>query len=160
VKRVCIVGASGSGKTTLMVKLVSHLARRGLRVGTLKHSHHDFEMDRSGKDSYRHYHAGAAVSGIVSPTRTAVFGRTKRRAGLRDLAPYFRGCDLLLLEGFRGGRLPKIEVYRKNVSPEPLYLRERFRIRALVTGDPHSFSGPVFRPDEVARLARFVLGKL
>jgi molybdopterin-guanine dinucleotide biosynthesis protein MobB len=154
-KHVCIVGASGSGKTTLVVKLVSYLSRRGVRVGTLKHSHHDFDMDRRGKDSQRHFAAGARVSGVLSPGRAALFYR-----GGTNLLLHFRGCDLLIIEGLRGERFPKLEVFRKAVTPLPLYQKERFKIRALITPDRVDFAGPRFRPNQVAKIAEFILKQL
>jgi molybdopterin-guanine dinucleotide biosynthesis protein B len=159
-KTVCITGASGSGKTTLIVRLVRRLSRWGVKVGTLKHAHHDFDMDRRGKDSYRHFHAGAKVSGVIGPARAAVFLRSPRRLRPSDLKPHYRGCDLLILEGFRGTPGPKIEVYRRTVRPIPLHRSERFRVRAVVTKDRVDFDGPVFRPDAIGPLARFLLEDL
>jgi molybdopterin-guanine dinucleotide biosynthesis protein MobB len=152
VKRVCFVGYSGSGKTRLVKRLVAWLARRGYRVGTLKHAHHDFDMDRKGKDSHRHFEAGAAVSAVVSPKRSAVFRRTPF-----DWKRQFRGCDILIIEGFRRERFSKIEVYRRAVAPKPLFRKEGFRIRGLVTSDPVSFDGPTFKPGQIERIAKFVM---
>lgn len=159
-KRVCITGASGSGKTRLVIQLVSWLSRRGLIVGTLKHAHHDFDMDRKGKDSARHFEAGADVSGVISPHRTAVFRRTRRRVRPRDLLSQFRGCDVLIAEGFRAERFARIEVYRRAVSPRPLFQIERYKVRAVVTRDAVPFPGPTFRPHEIGRIAHFIMNEI
>jgi molybdopterin-guanine dinucleotide biosynthesis protein MobB len=152
---VCITGASGSGKTTLIRKLVAHCTRLGLRVGTLKHAHHDFDMDKKGKDSQKHFEAGARVSAVVSPHRTAVFARTDRPVTPKHLAPHFRGCDLLIVEGFKQERLPTIEVFRRAIAPTL-----RTRPRAVVTADPIEFSGPRFRPNQISQIADFILNDL
>lgn len=154
-KRVCVAGASGSGKTTLIRKLIAHLTRRGIRVGTIKHAHHDFDMDKKGKDSYVHFAAGASVTAVVSPHRTAVFARTDRRQTARDMFPHFRNCRLLIVEGFHGAGLPTIEVFRRSVSPVL-----RTRPRAVVTSDSLDFEGPLFRPSQIREIADFILKKL
>jgi len=112
---VSFVGRSESGKTTLIEKLIPVLLRRGLRVGTIKHTHHTPELDRSGKDSARHLAAGAstvvlASSGQIQLVKTGVNG------GLGGLVRYFDDVDLLITEGFKQERTPKIEVLRRAVS--------------------------------------------
>ena len=100
---VQVVGASGSGKTTLIEGLIPHLRARGLRVGTVKHAHHGFEMDRSGKDSWRHAQAGAEAVAMISPSQTAWMLQTPKELGLSEVAASV-GChvDLILAEGFKG----------------------------------------------------------
>ena len=119
---VSFVGRSESGKTTLIEKLIPVLLRRGLRVGTIKHTHHTPELDRSGKDSARHLAAGAstvvlASSGQIQLVKTGVNG------GLGGLVRYFDDVDLLITEGFKQERTPKIEVLRLAVSDRLLCLR-------------------------------------
>ncbi len=119
---VSFVGRSESGKTTLIEKLIPVLLRRGLRVGTIKHTHHTPELDRSGKDSARHLAAGAstvvlASSGQIQLVKTGVNG------GLGGLVRYFDDVDLLITEGFKQERTPKIEVLRRAVSDRLLCLR-------------------------------------
>ncbi|HHJ16161.1 MAG TPA: molybdopterin-guanine dinucleotide biosynthesis protein B [Gammaproteobacteria bacterium] len=107
---------SGSGKTTLLEQLLPLLADRGVRVGIIKHSHHDFEIDRPGKDSYRLRKAGAQQMLIASPHRTALIEEhtDKREPQLNALLEqlHCERLDLVLVEGFRHVAFAKIEVHR------------------------------------------------
>lgn len=123
---VCIVGYSGSGKTTLVVRLVSCLARRGLRVGTIKHDRHGFQIDHPGKDSYRHKEAGAAASVISSPTQIALVADTDHDRTPEELLTMLPDMDIVLAEGFKRAPLPKIEVFRPETGKDP-----------ACQGDPH-----------------------
>jgi len=108
-----IVGYSNSGKTTLMERLVAGLAGEGLRIATIKHSHHQPEMDASGKDSWRHKQAGAVASMLVGPERLMVVVDHDAHPTPQQLADrYFPDADLVLVEGY--GSMPgaKIEVVR------------------------------------------------
>ncbi|HLG42790.1 MAG TPA: molybdopterin-guanine dinucleotide biosynthesis protein B [Planctomycetota bacterium] len=156
--RFAIVGASGSGKTRLVTKLAAFFSRRGLRVGTIKHAHSGFEVDQRGKDSWRHYQAGARRVCVTGPRQTATFERGGRT--LRALLPRFRDCDIVLVEGFRREGLPALEVYRRAVARRPLHSVEGFRVRGLVTRDPVEFRGRVFDPDSVAEIAALILPSL
>lgn len=99
---VQVVGASGSGKTTLIERLIPRLRVGGLRVGTVKHAHHGFEMDRPGKDSWRHAQAGAEAVAAVAPTQAAWMLQTPQALGLAEVAGVMRAhVDLILVEGFK-----------------------------------------------------------
>jgi len=156
--RFAFIGASGSGKTRLVTRLAAFFSRRGLKVGTVKHAHSGFEVDQRGKDSWRHYQAGAQRVCVTGPRQTVTFERGGRT--LRDLLPRFRDCDLVLVEGFRHEGLPSVEVYRRAVAGRPLHQVEGFRVRAMVTRDPVEFRGPVFDPDDVAGVATLILPSL
>ncbi len=118
-----IAGLSGSGKTTLMVKLIPLLTARGLRVATLKHAHHDFDVDVPGKDSWEHRRAGACEVIVASSRRWAQIHELDGEpeptlaALLRHLSP----CDLVLVEGYKREPYPKIEVHRAAAGKPPLY---------------------------------------
>ena len=86
---VCIVGASNSGNTTFLEKLIPELVRRGYRIGTIKHDAHGFEMDREGKDTWRHRQAGAQTIAIVSPNQTATIRRTDAELDLEEAVGRF-----------------------------------------------------------------------
>ena len=118
-----LAGWSGSGKTTLLIRMIPLLTRRGLRVATLKHAHHAFEVDQPGKDSYEHRRAGACEV-IVSSQRRWVQMHELGAAPEPTLPQLLRRvsrCDLVLVEGFKGGAHPKLEVFRRAVGRDPLH---------------------------------------
>lgn len=118
-----IVGWSGSGKTTLIIKLIPTLNRRGVEVATLKHAHHNFDVDVPGKDSYEHRKAGAREVIVSSALRWAQMHEVGdgREATLAELLQRLSPCDLVLVEGFKTERHPKLEVFRGQTQKAPLY---------------------------------------
>ncbi|MHC1741951.1 MAG: molybdopterin-guanine dinucleotide biosynthesis protein B [Syntrophobacteraceae bacterium] len=132
---VCVVGASDSGKTTFLEQLIPELTSRGYRVGTIKHDAHGFEMDREGKDTWRHRRAGAATIAISSPTQVATIRGTAAEMELSEVVSrYFWAEDLVLAEGFKRSHFPKIEVFRKAIEPAPICAAGD-NLLALVTDD-------------------------
>ncbi|MFB0507880.1 MAG: molybdopterin-guanine dinucleotide biosynthesis protein B, partial [Thermodesulfobacteriota bacterium] len=122
---ISIVGKSDSGKTTLIEKIVPELVRRGYRVTTVKHDLHDFEIDKEGKDSWRHKQAGAHGVIISSPQKVALIRDVDKDMSLEELRESFGGdVDLILSEGFKKDVQPKIEVFRKEVHGELLCTKE------------------------------------
>src|SRR3984885_8146483 len=113
-----LVGWSGSGKTTLIIKLIPELKRRGLKVATLKHAHHNFDVDQSGKDSYEHRKAGACEVIVSSARRWVQMHEVGAgtEATLAQLLARLSPCDLVLVEGFKTDRHPKLEVFRRVVG--------------------------------------------
>ncbi len=108
---ISIVGKSDSGKTTLIEKLVPELKSRGYRVGTIKHDAHSFDIDHPGKDSWRHKQAGAEVSTISSPEQVAVVRSVNTELTLDEItADYLGEMDVVLSEGYKREKKPKIEV--------------------------------------------------
>ena len=109
-----LAGWSGSGKTTLMVNLLPEIISRGLTVSTVKHAHHEFDIDRPGKDSFEHRRAGATEVMISSANRWALMHelRDEDDPPLEDLMARMSPVDLLLVEGFKWEAHPKIEVHR------------------------------------------------
>ncbi len=107
-------GWSGAGKTTLLRRLIPALTATGLRVSTLKHAHHDFDIDKPGKDSWEHRQAGATEVLIGSAKRWALMHELRGTAepDLVELLSHFSPVDLILIEGFKRGSHPKIEVHR------------------------------------------------
>jgi molybdopterin-guanine dinucleotide biosynthesis protein B len=153
---VCIVGASDSGKTTFLEKLIPELVRRGYRIGTIKHDAHGFEMDREGKDTWRHRKAGAQTIAISSPNQVAGIRRTDMEMDLDELiGRYFWQEDLVLTEGFKRSQRPKIEVFRSAIEAQPICVHEDNLI-ALVSDDVKEAAVPVFRFAEVSKVADFI----
>jgi molybdopterin-guanine dinucleotide biosynthesis adapter protein len=107
-------GYSGSGKTTLIEKVIPELISSGLRVSLIKHAHHSFDIDKPGKDSYRHREAGAHEVLIASSQRWVLMHelRETEEPSLDDLLKQFSSCDLILVEGYKFSSVPKIEIYR------------------------------------------------
>lgn len=117
---ISIVAKSGTGKTTLLEKLIGELKQRGYRVGVMKHDAHEFEIDREGKDSWRLTRAGADTMVISSPAKIAMIKRNTDKAepSISDIVnTCFSDVDIVLTEGFKKNRFPKIEVHRKERSP-------------------------------------------
>ncbi|MCU0563284.1 MAG: molybdopterin-guanine dinucleotide biosynthesis protein B [Desulfobacterales bacterium] len=151
---VSFVGRSESGKTTLIEKLIPVLRRRGFRVGTIKHTHHAPELDRSGKDSARHLAAGAstvvlAASGQIQLVKTGVNG------GLDGLVRYFDDVDLLITEGYKQERTPKIEVVRRAVSDRLLCIDDPMLL-AVATDATIDLPVPVLPLDDPEAVADFI----
>jgi molybdopterin-guanine dinucleotide biosynthesis protein B len=117
-----LVGWSGSGKTTLLTALIPCLRARGLRVSTIKHAHHAVELDRPGKDSYRHRHAGAEETILANAARFALFSehREAPEPDLAALVARLAPVDLVLVEGFKSYAFPKIEVFRPSLGKKRL----------------------------------------
>lgn len=159
-KRIHIVGRKNAGKTTLVVDLVKELTRRGLRIGTIKHTHHHHEFDAPGKDSYLHRQAGAVVVGLVGPAMAAAFrerSESDRMAAIDKLEPMFADCDLVLVEGQQQANAVKIEVWRGATGQSPLAL-ELPGIVAVVTDDhPVGVTCPIWSRGELSVIADQVL---
>lgn len=116
-----LAGWSGSGKTTLLTKLIPRFNARGKRVSTLKHAHHNFDVDRPGKDSFEHRSAGATEVLVVSGNRWALMHelRGAPEPALPDLLAKLTNVDLVLIEGFKRESFPKLEIHRV-VNDKPL----------------------------------------
>lgn len=146
---ISIVGKSDSGKTTLIVKLVKELKRRGYKVGTIKHDYHGFEIDKEGKDSWRHGQAGSDTVAISSPTKLALIKRVEEEAPLDELGSlFFDDVDIVLTEGYKSGPMPKIEVHRACLGSELLCTRKEDRLIAVASDEGLSLDVPSFHIDD------------
>jgi molybdopterin-guanine dinucleotide biosynthesis protein B len=132
-----VAGWSGSGKTTLITKVIPRLIARGLRVSTVKHAHHGFDIDRPGKDSFMHRTAGATEVLISSATRFALLHeiRDDGEWNLPELIAKLSPVDLVLVEGFKRDAFPKIEVYRAD-NGKPLLYPQDAHIAAVASDGP------------------------
>lgn len=156
-----IAGYSGSGKTTLLEKLIPRFVERGLRVSVIKHAHHGFDIDRPGKDSYRHRAAGAGEVLLACGERWALMHecRTQEAATLADLLARLSPCDLVLIEGFKNEPVPKLEVHRRDNGKPPLF-PERPDIVAVASDGNLATKLPCLPLDDVEAIARFILNHL
>jgi molybdopterin-guanine dinucleotide biosynthesis protein B len=156
-------GWSGSGKTTLIEQLIPHLAARAGRVSLVKHAHHSFDIDHPGKDSYRHREAGCSEVLVSSARRYAITHelRGESEPTLAQLLRRLSPCDLVVVEGFKRERIPKLEVWRPGVG-KPLLHPVDEAIVGIATDTPDALPGcrlPVFRLQDVDEIATFVLDR-
>ena len=150
-----LAGWSGSGKTTLVTKVIPVLMRRGLKVATVKHAHHDFDTDRPGKDSWLHRQAGASEVAIVSSRRWAIVHELGGEAepSLVDMLAKLSPVDLVIVEGFKRQSHPKLEVFRAAVG-KPLLHPDDDCIVAVATDTPlPQAQVPVLMLDDIEGLA-------
>jgi molybdopterin-guanine dinucleotide biosynthesis protein B len=158
-KLLGIAGWSGSGKTTLLTKLIPLLVRRGMRVATLKHAHHAFDVDQPGKDSYEHRKAGASEVIVSSARRWAQMHEIGGgpEATVSELLERLSPCDLVLIEGFKTERYPKLEVFRKSVGKPPLHPNDPL-IAAIASDEPLTgIAIPCVDLNDIAAVADVVL---
>lgn len=122
---ISIAGSKNSGKTTLLVALAAELRRRRIRVASVKHGHHDFEVDEPGRDSWRHFHEGEVEAVLLlSASRLAMVMRLPEEADPQAVIARFYGgsdYDLVLVEGYKHGPFPKIEIHRSALGAAPVY---------------------------------------
>ena len=151
-------GWSGSGKTTLIERLIPLVVARDLKVSLIKHAHHTFDVDQPGKDSYRHRHAGCSEVLVSSSRRWALMHELRGAAepGFEDLVAQISPCDLLLVEGFKREKVPKLEVYRASVG-EPLIHPHDPDVVALASDARLHTRLPQFDLNDAPAIAGFIL---
>lgn len=156
-----LAGWSGAGKTTLLTRLIPALVARGLRVATLKHAHHAFDVDQPGKDSHRHRAAGAGEVIVSSARRWVQIHEVADGAepGLADLLRKLSPCDLALVEGFKREAHAKIEIHRAANGRPPLHPDDP-RIVGIASDTAFPQAGiPVVDLDDIAGIADLVLAR-
>ena len=154
-----MTGWSGAGKTTLLTLLIPELTERGLTVSTIKHAHHTFDVDKPGKDSYRHREAGATEVLIASAARWALMHENRGAAepGLAALLANLSPVDLVLVEGFKGEDHQKIEVHRKGLDKPLLCRGDRSFIALAANYRPAELDLPLLDLNDVPVLADFIV---
>jgi molybdopterin-guanine dinucleotide biosynthesis protein B len=154
-------GWSGSGKTTLIEKLIPRFTGIGLRVSLIKHAHHTFDVDKPGKDSYRHREAGAAEILVTSSRRWVLMHELRGAAepAFEEQVKHFSSCDLLLVEGYKYAPIPKLEVWRA-ATGEPLLHPNDPHIVALASDRKVETKLPLLELDDDRSIAQFILAHL
>jgi len=154
---IALVGKQDSGKTTLLEKLIPELTRRGYRIGTVKHHVHEFEMDREGKDTWRHKRAGASTVGLSSPSGLGIISDTDHDHAIEELLDrYYYDVDLVIAEGYKRTNLPKIEIFRSAAHNSPLAGRDQ-TWKAIISDTPIETVLPCFALEDIAGLADFLV---
>lgn len=155
---ITFVGKSGTGKTTLLEQLIPILKARGLRLAVLKHDAHHFEMDKPGKDTYRFTAAGADVVTISNPEKFALIERPQSELTVADIVSRLPTVDLVLTEGYKHSRYPKIEIHRA-VLNRPL-LTPAAQLLAVMTDEPLDVSAPQLPLEDLSGCAEIILAYL
>jgi molybdopterin-guanine dinucleotide biosynthesis protein B len=156
-----ITGWSGSGKTTLIRQLIPRLVDDGFSVSTVKHAHHQFDVDQPGKDSWEHRQAGARQVLVASQNRWALMSelRGAPEPSLAELLARLNAVDFVLIEGYKRDSHPKLEVWRAANGKAPIF-RDDPTIVALATdAAPPGVGLPVLPLDDIGAIARFVVAR-
>jgi len=153
-----VAASSGTGKTTFLEKLIKELVERGYRIGTIKSDAHGFEIDKPGKDSWRHTQAGAMATAIISPSKYAVIHKTENKKNLNQVANIFENVDLILVEGFKKGDKPKIEVVRKAKGTE-ICSPQQDLIAVVTDAEELNVNVPQYNINDARGVADFLVDK-
>lgn len=157
---ISIVGRSKTGKTTFLERMIPVLMNKGIKVATIKHHPHDFEIDIPGKDTYRHKKAGAKTVILSSPGKIAIIKDTEKDLSIEEIrARYVDDVDLLITEGYKKEDMLKIEVYPKKDGIEPVCANDRGLV-AIITDTPFTAHVPVFLRDDAESVAEFIISRL
>jgi molybdopterin-guanine dinucleotide biosynthesis protein B len=152
-----VTGWKNAGKTTLVERLVAEFVHRGWRVSTIKHAHHDVDIDQPGRDSFRHRVAGASEVAVVGGRRYAIM-REQAEPALAEVLARLAPADLVLIEGYKREPHPKIEVRAGNV--ESLAAGDPAIVAIASDVQPSETHLPWFRRDDIAAIADFITGRV
>ena len=158
-KVIGVCGFKNSGKTTLVEKLVRHLSDQGYRISTVKHAHHDFDIDHEGRDSFRHRKAGATEVAVISQNRFAIMHelRGAEPPSLEEILKKLTPCDLVIVEGYKRDTHNKIEVRNLELSHPVLAGDDPTIVAIAANGEIANSTIPVFNRDDVSNLAQFII---
>ncbi|SDE17272.1 molybdopterin-guanine dinucleotide biosynthesis protein B [Sporomusa acidovorans] len=151
---ISVVGRSNSGKTTYLEKLIAVMKQRGYKVAVIKHHHQDFEMDQTGKDTWRHAQAGADVVCLTSPHKMALIKKSEQEVPLNQVIQLIRDVDIIFTEGYKQEKKAKIEIYRQAAGHDPLGVKTEL---LAVAADTVIYDAiPHFSLEEPAAMADFL----
>ena len=154
-----IAGYKNTGKTTLVVELIKEFRQRGLRIATVKHAHHEFDIDHPGKDSHQHREAGAEEVIVASSRRWAHIRELDKtdEPSLDELLQHLGDVDLVLIEGYKHGVHPKLEL-RRTGRETPEMAGTDASVKAVVNDGPAETAGlPLLERADLATIAEFIL---
>lgn len=154
-------GYSGAGKTTLIEQLIPNFTARGLRVSLIKHTHHNFDVDQPGKDSWRHRQAGAGEVLLTCDTRWVLMHelRGAPEPSLEEQLSVLSPCDLVLVEGFKQTPISKLEIHRPALGKPPIW-PENSSVVAVASDGPLDCPLTVLDLNDIDAIARFILDYL
>ena len=154
---ISIVGTSDSGKTILLERLIPEIIKRGYRVGVIKHSVHGFNLDHEGKDSWRHKQAGAHTITLSSPTNVAMIKGVEQELTIDDIVSnYMDDMDIILTEGYKKEKKPKIEILKKDGPQKDLLCKNDKNLIAVVTDKKIDTDVPCFGSQDIVQLLDFL----
>jgi len=156
-----VTGWKNAGKTGLMERLVTEITGRGLTVSTVKHAHHNFDVDHPGKDSYRHRSAGATEVLLASRNRWALMHelRDNNEPTLASLLAQLAPVDLVLIEGYKRDRHPKIEAHRVETG-NALIAPDDDTVHAVASNTELDIDRPLFDLNDTGAIADFILAEV
>ena len=157
-----IVGWSGSGKTDLTTRVISYYSQKNIIVSSIKHTHHDFEIDKEGKDSQKHIQSGANEVILYNEFKWALISRLQKKStSINKILDKFEKKDqIILIEGLKHSKFPKLEVIRSSIKKPYIYKNDK-NIKAIVTdqeiSDIKPFKLPIFKFSETENIGNFIL---
>jgi len=137
-------------------KLIPVLKKKGLNIGTVKHHHSNLELDKPGKDSWRHRQAGASKTIISSPDGVGLVMEVDHDPDIDELLPYMIGMDIIIVEGYKKEKRPKIEIFRSAVHEKPRFIDDPDLI-AVASDVEMDLHVPVFNLEDPDTLAAFIV---
>ena len=149
-----VASRSKVGKTAVLCEIIKELKSRGYKVATIKHDVHGFEIDHPGKDTWKHAQAGADVVAISSPQKLAIIEKVEREYDLDEVINKINNVDIIITEGYKSHKRPKLEVYREAVSDE-IYSNDE-ELFALVTDTPLNKKVPQFSFSETQQVVDLI----
>ena len=157
-KVIGIVGWKDVGKTFVVTEIIKLLVQKGYKVGSIKHAHHNFDIDQPGTDSFKHRKSGSSEVIISSSKRWAkiIENNSKKEKKLNELLKEFNDIDVAIVEGFKKENHPKIEIINKSSSTMNKDIKN---VIAIVSDDIIDFNIPVFKKNDVESLTQFIIDK-
>jgi len=157
-KIIGVFGWKDVGKTHFATLIIGLLVKKGYKVGSIKHAHHDFDIDQPGTDSFKHREAGSSQVIISSSKRWAkiIENNNKKEKSLEELIEEFQDIDIVLVEGFKKENHPKIEIIGKNSKNKN---KEINNVIAIVSDEFKDSSIPVFKKNDIESLVEFIIKK-
>ena len=153
---VSVVGKSNTGKTTFIERMIPEFVHRGYRIAIIKHGAHGFDIDHEGKDTWRYRKAGAHTTLISSPRKVALIEDVEKDHDIEELREkYIRDVDIIIIEGYKGNPYPKIEIFRKEISNEPLSAGDD-SLMAVVSNSFVDIDVPCFTTENVKDLVEMI----